>query len=115
MLQVRGRKSGRTISAVVVADLGGRRYLVSMFGENSSWVRNVRAAGGAAVLRHGVREEVHLEEVAREERPAILKRYLDLAPGARAHIPVDRQASLSEFQRIAGDYPVFGVVTAETA
>ena len=116
MLQVRGRKSGRTISfPVVVADLGGQRYVVSMLGESVSWVRNVRAAGGAAVLRHGASEEIRLEEVAREERPPILRRYLDLAPGARPHIPVDRHASLSEFQRIAGDYPVFRVVTGETA
>lgn len=36
-LDVRGRKTGRIISMpVVVVDLDGGRYLVSMFGENST-------------------------------------------------------------------------------
>ena len=56
VLEVRGRRSDRTISfPVVIADYEGERYLVSMLGENANWVRNVRAAGGVAVLRHGGR------------------------------------------------------------
>jgi hypothetical protein len=39
----------------------------------------------------------------------IIRRYLEVAPGARPHIPVDRNAPLSEFERIAADYPVFKV------
>jgi len=109
-LDVRGRKTGRIISTpVVVADYDGGRYLVSMFGENSTWVRNIRAAGGAAVIRHRAREAVHLDEVPAGQRPPILKRYLELAPGARPHIPVDRAAPLPEFERIAADYPVFRI------
>src|SRR5215831_18703526 len=80
-LDVRGRKTGRIISVpVVVADYDGARYLVSMFGENSAWVRNIRAAGGAAVIRHRTRQAVHLDEVPASQRPPILKRYLQLAP-----------------------------------
>jgi hypothetical protein len=41
----------------------------------------------------------------------ILKRYLDLAPGARAHFPVDRDAALSEFEALAPLYPVFRIRT----
>ena len=64
-LEVRGRRSGRLIAVpVVIADYEGERYLVSMLGEQANWVRNVRAAGGRAVLRHGQREAVRLEEVA---------------------------------------------------
>ena len=112
-LQVRGRKSGRVISVpVVVADYDGGRYLVSMFGENSAWVGNVRASGGAAVIRHRAHQAVHLEEVPAGQRPPILKRYLDLAPGARPHMPVDRAASLAEFERIAAGYPVFRICAA---
>lgn len=112
-LNVRGRKTGRLISMpVVVADYDGGRYLVSMFGNNSAWVRNVRAAGGDAVIRHRTRETVHLHEVPAGQRPAILKRYLELAPGARPHIPVDPAAPLSEFERIAADYPVFRISAA---
>ncbi len=112
-LDVRGRKTGRIISTpVVVADYDGGRYLVSMFGENSTWVRNLRAAGGAAVIRHRAREAVHLDEVPADQRPPILKRYLELAPGARPHIPVDRAAPLPEFERIAAGYPVFRISAA---
>jgi hypothetical protein len=32
-----------------------------------------------------------------------------LAPGARAHFPVDRGAPLSEFEHIASRYPVFRI------
>ena len=63
-LEVRGRRSGRLRSLpVVIADLDGERYLVAMLGEGAGWVANVRAAGGRAVLRHGRREPVLLEEV----------------------------------------------------
>ena len=63
-LEVRGRRSGRSISfPVVIAEFGGERYLVAMLGERSDWPRNVRAAGGRAFLRHGRREAVTLVEI----------------------------------------------------
>ena len=109
-LEVRGRRSGRTASfPIVIAEYEGERYLVAMLGERTNWVRNVRAAGGHAVLRHGRREEVRLEEVPASERAPILKRYLALAPGARGHFPVDRDAPLEEFEPIASRYPVFRI------
>ena len=53
-LEVRGRRSGRTTSfPIVIADLGGERYLVSMLGEKANWVRNVRAASGPCPCRPG--------------------------------------------------------------
>ena len=43
MLEVPGRRTGKTISfPVVVADYQGGRYLVSMLGDGTNWVRNVR-------------------------------------------------------------------------
>jgi deazaflavin-dependent oxidoreductase (nitroreductase family) len=109
-LEIRGRRSGRIISfPVVIADFEGQRYLVSMLGRNANWVHNVKAADGRAVLRHGRRETVRLEEVDRSASAPILRRYLQVAPGARPHIPVDRRASLAEFVRIATDYPVFRI------
>ena len=38
----------------VIADYDNGRYLASMLGVGTIWVRNVRASGGRAVLRHGV-------------------------------------------------------------
>jgi deazaflavin-dependent oxidoreductase (nitroreductase family) len=91
-LEITGRRSGRVISfPVAIADVDGERYLVSMVGANVNWVRNLTAAGGRAVLRHGRRESVCLEEVEPAARAPILRRYLQVAPGARPHIPVDRR------------------------
>ena len=112
-LDVPGRRSGRIISfPLVVADYQGERYLVSMLGENANWVRNVHAAGGRVILRHGLREAVYLQDVEVGARAPILRRYLDCAPGARAHVPVDRHAPLAEFDRIAGQFPVFRISVA---
>lgn len=111
-LEVKGRQSGRPISLpLVLAVVEGQRYLVSMLGENVAWVRNVRAAGGKAVLRHGRREEVRLEEVPADQRATLLKAYLERAPGARPHVPVDKDAPLSEFEKTAATIPVFRVLS----
>jgi hypothetical protein len=107
-LEVRGRRSGRLLSfPMVVADYQGDRYLVAMLGEGTNWVANVRAAGGRAVLRHGRHEAVRLDEVDSRARAPILRRYLQVAPGARPHVPVDRRAALADFEGIADRYPVF--------
>jgi hypothetical protein len=109
-LDVRGRKSGRIISfPVVIATCDGERYLVSMLGQDVNWVRNVRAAGGDAVLRHGRCEAVRLVEVPADAKPAILRRYLDVAPGARPHVPVHRRAPQQAFEEIVTGIPVFRI------
>ncbi len=109
-LEVRGRRSGKTVSfPVVIADYEGERYLVSMLGPEANWVRNLEADGGRAELRHGKREAVTLVEVDPASRAPIIRRYLTLAPGARPHIPVDRTAPLGEFEQIAADYPVYRI------
>ena len=112
-LEVTGRESGRTISLpLVMAVFEGERYLVSMLGDGVGWVRNVRAADGRAVLRHGRREEVLLKEVPVEFRPPVIKAYLERAPGGRPHIPVSKDAALAEFEKVAAGIPVFKVTAA---
>lgn len=110
-LEVRGRRSGRTISLpLVMVVVEGERYLVSMLGEEVDWVRNAKAAGGHVTLRHGSREEVRLEEVAVDRRAPLLKAYLKRAPGARPHLPIHKDAPLAEFERVSPQFPVFRVV-----
>ncbi len=54
VLEIRGRKSGKTIAFPVdPLDLDGRRYLVCPRGD-SNWVRNVRAVG-EVTLAHALR------------------------------------------------------------
>ncbi len=111
-LEVTGRKSGRTFSLpVVIAIVDGQRYLVSMLGDDVNWVRNVRASGGRAVLRAGRREEIQLEEIPVDQRAPILRAYLQRAPGARPHVPVNKNAPLEEFQKVAAEFPVFRVAS----
>jgi deazaflavin-dependent oxidoreductase (nitroreductase family) len=114
-VEVTGRKSGRTFSLpLVIAVVDGQRYLVSMLGDNVQWVHNVRAAGGRAVLRSGGREEIQLEEVPADQRAPILRAYLRRAPGARPHVPVNKDATLAEFQKVAAAFPVFRLVSNKT-
>jgi hypothetical protein len=115
-LEVTGRTSGRTVSLpMVIAIVDGQRYLVSMLGDNAQWVRNVRASGGRAVLRRSAREKIHLEEVPANQRAPILKAYLQRAPGARPHVPVNKDAPLAEFQKVAAAFPVFRLASDKSA
>ena len=111
-LEVTGRTSGRTFSLpVVIAIVAGERYLVSMLGDNVQWVQNVRASGGRAVLRSRGREAIRLEEIPVPERAPILRAYLQRAPGARPHVPINKDAPLAEFEKIAAAFPVFRVAS----
>ena len=110
-LETKGRRTGKTLRVpMVVAEVAGDRYLVSMLGENSDWLHNVRASNGEAVLSHGIIEKVRLEEVAAAERAPILKAYLKRAPGARPHFDIDMNAPIEEFARVAPRYPVLRIV-----
>jgi F420H(2)-dependent quinone reductase len=107
-LEVVGRKSGQpTRFPLGMADLNGQWFLVPMLGEQSNWVQNVRADHGRVIIRHGRAVACTLGEIPVEDRPPVLKRYLQKVPGARPHIPVSRDADISGFAAIAARYPVF--------
>ena len=113
-IEVRGRVSGKLRSnPIAIATVDGQRYLVSMLGPQSEWVRNVVAADGMAVLRHGRRESVRLVEVPAEERAPVLREYVRIASSGRTHFPVEPGAPLSDFAAIAGRYPVFRIDPAD--
>jgi deazaflavin-dependent oxidoreductase (nitroreductase family) len=110
VLEVRGRASGRRRSIpVVVAAVEDQRYLVSMLGSGSNWVKNVEAAHGDAVLRQGRRRRVHLVGIPSSERPPILAEYVRVATSGRNHLPVVVGAPRSQFEAIAERYPVFRI------
>ena len=110
VIETRGRRSGQTRSVPVnIVEFEGARYLVSPRGE-SEWVRNVRADGGKAVLRHGKREPVQLEELPPGERALIIQKYLrENAMSTKQHFGIDPKADISEFERIAPTHPVFRI------
>lgn len=87
------------VPRVALARVGPR------LGDDVNWVRNVRAAVGDVILRHGRREEVRPEEVPPDQR----------APGARAHLPIDKDAPLEEFERVSPRFPVVRVVPKQAS
>ena len=113
-LEVKGRRSGMTRSNVVTwVEQDEGRYLVSPRGE-TEWVRNVRAAGGEAVMHHRGRQTVRLEEAPAEERAPIIKAYLaKTARATQQHFGVDPKAEIEEFEAIAARHPVFRIVTVD--
>lgn len=109
-LQVKGRTSGQFRTNVLVpAKLDGKRYLVSMLGEESEWVRNIRAANGAAFIKRGRRRPVRLVEVPVAERAPVLKEYCRIATSGRHHFPIAWDSPVEAFAAIAADYPVFRI------
>jgi len=109
-MQVRSRITGRLVSTVlVVAGHRGQRYLVSMLGNGSEWVQNVRAAAGKAFIKRGQLRPVKLTEIPPAERAPILKAWCQVATSGRKHLPVPYDAPVSAFEAIAADYPVFRI------
>jgi hypothetical protein len=109
-LQTRDRTSGRVNATIlVVATHQGQRYLVSMLGEGSEWVQNVRASGGKACIKRGRSQPVHLTEIPPRERASILKAWAQVATSGRHHLPVSHDAPISAFESIAEGYPVFRI------
>lgn len=111
-LETYGRRTGaRRSNMVTWVEYDGQRYFVSMLGDRSEWVRNVRAARGQAVLRHGARTPVVLEEVPAEERAPIIRAwYSRTRTSTRPHLNLDPAADVEEFERIAPSHPVFRIV-----
>ncbi|HEY2619145.1 MAG TPA: hypothetical protein VGI78_17525 [Acetobacteraceae bacterium] len=108
VLEVSGRKSGRTISLPVdLLDLDGRRYLVCARGE-SNWVRNARAAGEVALVRAMRRHHYAVRELPVDMRPPLLKAYLDrFATEVQRFFPVPKGSAVESFVDLASRYPVF--------
>src|SRR5712692_7605683 len=107
-LEVRGRRSGRLYSTPVdVLAHGGRRFLVAGRGE-TQWVRNARASGAVTLRRGTRREQCRLRALADQEKPEVLKAYLDrFKMTVRRYFPVRAGSPVERFAAVAAEYPVF--------
>jgi deazaflavin-dependent oxidoreductase (nitroreductase family) len=93
LLRVRGRTTGLARTTPVnLIEVDGRRWLVAPYGE-VGWVRNVRAAGEADLLRGGRVEHIRPREATAAEAVLVLRaylgrlrrvvgRYFDVTPGS---------------------------------
>jgi len=116
VLEVRERKTGKTISLPVdPLDLDGRRYLVCARG-NSNWVRNARAAGEVVLVRALRRHRYAVRELPHGERPPVLKAYLDRFAGeVQRFFPVPTGSPIEAFRDLAPRYPVFELQALDKA
>ena len=108
VLEVRGRKSGRTYTLPVdLLTLGGKLYLVAPRGR-TQWVRNVEAQG-EVVLRRGSRTDRYtFRALTAEEKPPVLKAYLDSYKAeVQQFFPVKAGSPVASFAALADDYPAF--------
>src|SRR5436189_4932640 len=77
ILEVRGRKTGEPRRTPVnPLTLDGARYLVAPRG-HTQWVRNLRAQGTGRLLVGRRGEEFTAVELADDEKPPILRAYLE--------------------------------------
>jgi deazaflavin-dependent oxidoreductase (nitroreductase family) len=113
LLEVRGRRSGRPYTTPVdVLALSERRYLVAGRGE-TQWVRNARASGRATLRKGGRREDLRLRALADEEKPEVLKAYLDrFRPTVQRYFPLPAGSPPEAFVSLAARYPVFELLRA---
>ena len=110
ILEVRGRKTGRSYSTPVdVLIIDDKRYLVAPRGE-TQWVRNARAAG-AVTLRKGSRKHSHpIVELDDEAKAPILKAYLERFHfTVQRFFPVKAGADEATYGTLASKYPVFEI------
>jgi len=111
LLEVRGRKSGKTFTTPVnVLDFNGRRWLIAARGE-TAWARNARAAGHV-VLRRGSRaESLMVREVADADKPEIIKAFLDrFKSQVQRFFDVPAGSPAAAFLATASRTPVFELI-----
>ena len=111
MLVVRGRASGelRTVP-VNPLTFQGARYLVAPRGE-TQWVRNLRVARRGELRLGRQREAFRAEELRDEDKPPVLRAYLEKwAFEVKAFFGgVDANASEAELLAISASHPVFRI------
>lgn len=110
-LIVRGRKSGREYTTPVnLIEQDGKRYLVAPRGR-TQWARNAEAAGEVELKRGAKRARYRIRTTTNEERPPLLKLYLDSFPSqVQRFFKVRAGAPVAEFAAVASDHPVYELI-----
>ena len=113
LLQVRGRKTGRSYSSPVnLLQVDGKAYLVAPRGR-TQWVRNAEATGEIVLKRGSVHRKYRLRPLSDPEKPEILKLYLESYKSAvQRYFPAPAGSPAAAFRDIASNYPVFELLPA---
>lgn len=108
LLETRGRKTGQVYATPVnLLEMNGHRYLVSARGE-TGWARNARAAGSISLKKAGKSLNLKIRELEVDERPPMLKEFLDrYASQVQRFYPVPKGSPVEAFREMASRAPVF--------
>jgi len=108
VLEVRGRKSGKIYATPVdLLELQGKSYLVAPRGR-TQWVRNAEAAGEITLKRGRSRQRFRLRTISDNEKPPILKAYLDtFRREVQRYFSVPAGSPAETMAAIAQHYPAF--------
>src|SRR5262245_37959194 len=108
LVEVPGRRTGRLYSTPIdLLEFKGKRFLVAPRGR-TEWVRNAESAGEIVLKRGSVRQKFRIRIVANEEKPEILKAYLDrFKLTVQRYFPIAAGSGSGAFAEMADRYPVF--------
>jgi len=111
LLQVRGRKSGKIYSTPIdLLEIDGKRFLVAPRGR-AQWVRNAESAGEVTLKKGSQRNKFGLRTLSDQEKPAILKAYLDqFKREVQGYFPVPAGSPLEAFRDLVQNYPAFELI-----
>jgi deazaflavin-dependent oxidoreductase (nitroreductase family) len=111
LLQVRGRKTGRVYSSPVnLLEFDGKLFLVAPRGR-TQWVRNAEATGEISLKKGRAQNKYRLRAVSDDDKPKILKLYLEKYKSAvQRYFPVPAGSAAESFRGIAQNYPVFELI-----
>ena len=107
VLEVTGRKSGKTYRTPVnLMEVDGELYVVAPRGE-TQWIRNARAAGVITLKRGKKRTQYHINELPTGKKAALLKEYLERYESAvQQYFPVQAGSDIAAFAPVEDQYPV---------
>jgi len=112
LLQVRGRKSGKIYSTPIdLLERDGKRFLVAPRGR-TQWVRNAEAAGEVTLKKGSKRQQYRLRALSDQEKPDILKAYLDdFKREVQRYFPVPAGSPAEAFRELVQSYPAFELIS----
>ena len=112
LLQVRGRKSGKIFSTPVdLLVIDGKQFLVAPRGR-TQWVRNAEAAGEILLKKGKLRQTFRLRPLSNQEKPEILKAYLDaFKREVQTYFPVPAGSPVEAFRSLVESYPAFELIS----
>jgi deazaflavin-dependent oxidoreductase (nitroreductase family) len=111
LLQVRGRKSGKLYSTPIdLLEKNGTRYLVAPRGR-TQWVRNAEAVGEIVLKKGKLMQRFRLRALSDQEKPEILKAYLDqFRKEVQTYFPVPAGSPVEAFRDLVQSYPAFELI-----